>query len=71
MLPYVLYWKSSGNCPAIACALISAAEPILNPIWVAIFDGERPGPIAILGGIIVIAAVTLWCIVDAWTEKTE
>ena len=68
-IAYVLYWKSAGNCPAIACALISAAEPILNPIWVAIFDGERPGPIAILGGIIVIAAVTLWCIVDERKEK--
>ena len=68
-IAYVLYWKSAGNCPAIACALISAAEPILNPIWVAIFDGERPGPVAILGGIIVIAAVTLWCIVDERKEK--
>ena len=67
-IAYVLYWKSSGNCPAIACALISAAEPILNPIWVAIFDGERPGTIAILGGVIVIAAVTIWCVMDTKVE---
>lgn len=68
-IPFVLYWRSAGNCPAIACALISAVEPLLNPIWVAIFDGERPGTIAIIGGVIVIAAVTGWCVMDTKAER--
>ncbi len=34
-------------------------EPILNPIWVFLIVGEAPGPMAILGGVIVIAAVTV------------
>lgn len=68
-LAYVLYWKSAGNCPALACSLIAAAEPLLNPIWVAIFDGERPGAIAIVGGLIVIASVTYWCIADSKVES--
>ena len=32
-------------------------EPVLNPIWVLIGFGERPGRWAIAGGAIVIAAV--------------
>jgi drug/metabolite transporter (DMT)-like permease len=33
-------------------------EPILNPIWVLLALGERPGPLSLLGGVIVLAAVT-------------
>ena len=27
-----------------------------------IFDGETPGPLALIGGIVVVGSVTLWCI---------
>ena len=63
-LSYVLYVKASETCPALACCLLSAAEPLLNPIWVMIFDGEKPGIFALIGGIIVITAVTVWTIWD-------
>jgi drug/metabolite transporter (DMT)-like permease len=33
-------------------------EPILSPIWVALAFGERPGPWALVGGAIVVGAVT-------------
>ena len=39
---------------------MSAAEPLLNPLWVMIFDGERPGTFALAGGIIVIVSITVW-----------
>jgi drug/metabolite transporter (DMT)-like permease len=32
-------------------------EPVANPIWVFLFLGERPTHWAIVGGIIVLAAV--------------
>jgi len=38
-------------------------EPVLNPLWVAVFYGERPGQWALWGGAVIIAAVvfhTLW-----------
>jgi hypothetical protein len=38
--------------------LISAIEPILNPIWVFLLLGEKPSHWAIIGGTIVILAVT-------------
>ena len=67
-IPYVLLAHGSGWCPPLICALLGALEPLLNPVWVAIFDGELPGPWALVGGVIVIVAVTLLCIYDAREE---
>lgn len=61
-ISYILYVKSSKYCPPLACCLLGAVEPLLNPVWVFIFDGERPGIFALIGGVIVVASVTLWCI---------
>lgn len=67
-IPYVLLAHASGWCPPLICALLGALEPLLNPVWVAIFDGEVPGIMALIGGVIVIAAVTALCIYDAKKE---
>ena len=61
-ISYILFAKASLYCPPLACALLGALEPLLNPVWVLLFNGEKPGPFALLGGVIVITAVTLWCI---------
>ncbi len=60
-IPYILYGMASEYCPPLACSLLGAVEPLLNPIWVLIFDGERPGIYALIGGVIVVVSVTLWC----------
>ena len=60
-IAYILYIKSAEFCPPLACCLLGVVEPLLNPVWVMIFDGETPGLFALIGGIIVIATVTLWC----------
>ena len=61
-IPYILYGRASEYCPPLACSLLGAVEPLLNPVWVLIFDGERPGTFALIGGVIVIISVTLWCV---------
>ena len=61
-LPYVLYIKATKYCPPLACSLLSTIEPLLNPVWVFIFDGERPGMYALIGGVVVIVSITVWCI---------
>ena len=63
-ISYILYVRASGSCPPLACCLLGAVEPLLNPVWVMIFDGETPGVYALLGGVVVITAVTAWCIWD-------
>ena len=61
-IPYVLVAVSAEHCPPIAQSLLSALEPLLNPVWVLLFNGEKPGPMALVGGAVVIAAVTLWTV---------
>ncbi len=61
-IPYILYGIAVKNCPPLACSLLGAVEPLLNPVWVFLFMGEAPSAFALIGGVIVIAAVTLWCI---------
>lgn len=61
-ISYILYVKSARYCPPLACCLLGAVEPLLNPVWVLIFDGERPGVFALIGGVIVVVSITLWCI---------
>ncbi|HXM34935.1 MAG TPA: DMT family transporter [Pyrinomonadaceae bacterium] len=42
---------------SLDAGIIGYVEPVLNPIWVFLFIGERPSGWAILGGAIIIAAV--------------
>lgn len=56
---YVLYSIAIKNLTAIEAVLIPVLEPILNPVWVFIFVGEKPGKYALIGGTIVLLAVTL------------
>lgn len=57
-LSYILYSIAIRYVTALEACLIPILEPILNPIWVSLFIGERPGPLEIVGGLIVLAAVT-------------
>lgn len=61
-IPYILYGIAVKNCPPLACSLLGAVEPLLNPVWVFIFASEVPTVFALFGGMIVIAAVTASCI---------
>ena len=61
-IPYVIYGIASRDCPPLACSLIGMLEPLLNPVWVAIFIGETPGPFALVGAVIIIATVSWWCV---------
>lgn len=67
-IPYVLYAIASKDCPPLACSLIGMLEPLLNPVWVAIFIGEMPGMYALIGACIIIATVTWWCIFGTGDE---
>jgi len=57
-LSYVLYSTAIKHITALEAALIPVIEPILNPVWVFLFVGEAPGRFALMGGAIVLAAVT-------------
>jgi drug/metabolite transporter, DME family len=56
-LAYVFFTKAMGLIPALEAALVNMVEPVLNPVWVAVFLGETPGWLATLGGAIVVGAL--------------
>lgn len=55
---YILFIKgvTLGTSPLDA-SIIGFIEPLLNPVWVFFFYGERPSNWAILGGAIIVATV--------------
>ncbi|MGI9113847.1 MAG: DMT family transporter [Chthoniobacterales bacterium] len=55
--PYVLYSAAIKYVTALEATLIPLIEPILNPLWVMLALGERPGPWAVAGAVLVLGAV--------------
>jgi drug/metabolite transporter (DMT)-like permease len=55
---YWLYARAIRHVTALEAVLIPVIEPILNPVWVLIFMHEKPTPASLLGGAIVLTAVT-------------
>ncbi len=57
-LPYLLYAWAVRRVSAMVAVLVPVVEPLLNPVWVFLVLGERPGSWAMLGGAVVLVAVT-------------
>jgi len=56
-LAYTLFVRGLRSVTATQASLTGMLEPVMNPIWVLIFLGERPSPYAIVGGAVVLAAI--------------
>jgi drug/metabolite transporter (DMT)-like permease len=56
---YVAMTYGIARVAALEASLINMVEPVLNPVWVFIFLGENPGGWAILGGVIIVTAVSV------------
>jgi drug/metabolite transporter (DMT)-like permease len=56
---YWLYARAIKHVTALEAVIIPVIEPILNPVWVLLALHETPAPLALLGGVIVLGAVTL------------
>jgi len=67
-LAFLLYSIAIKVIPALETTLIGTLEPILNPIWVFLFIGEMPGPLALVGGLIVLGGVAISSIASARAE---
>jgi drug/metabolite transporter (DMT)-like permease len=57
---YVFFTHGIKRTPALLAMLITAIEPVLNPVWVAVFLGEMPGPFAIAGGTVIVLTVVCY-----------
>lgn len=59
-LAYFLFtYGVSQGVRSLDASIIGFIEPLLNPIWVFIFLREKPSSLAILGGVIILAAILL------------
>jgi drug/metabolite transporter, DME family len=54
---------------SLDAGIIAYIEPVLNPVWVFLFLGEKPSAWALLGGTIIIAAVISHMLLDARTRR--
>ena len=59
---YVLYANAIKHITALESTFISLIEPILNPIWVLIIVGEKPGRFAVIGGAVVLVSIIASCL---------
>ena len=57
-IPYILYSKAVKYVSALDAVLIPILEPILNPLWVFLLLGESIGMWPMIGGAIIIVAIT-------------
>ena len=58
-LSYLCFSLGVRGTPAVEASLLILLEPVLNPLWTFLLAGERPGPWALAGGAVILAA-TVW-----------
>jgi drug/metabolite transporter (DMT)-like permease len=61
-ISYVLFAEAVKHISAVESVLVPIVEPLLNPLWVLIVLHEAPGPWSLVGGAIVLTAVTVRCL---------
>jgi drug/metabolite transporter (DMT)-like permease len=64
-LAYVFVTTAIRRIPALEASVILLMEPVLNPLWAWVIQGEAPGVWALLGGAIILGATTA----RSWTEN--
>jgi drug/metabolite transporter (DMT)-like permease len=67
---YWLYARAIRHVTALEAVLIPVIEPILNPLWVLLFLHEKPTRLAVLGGAVVLGAVTIRAVISVRARRT-
>jgi drug/metabolite transporter (DMT)-like permease len=57
---YFLMTRAIGHVSAFEASLLLLLEPTLNPIWTWLAYRERPGDLAIAGGILILISTSIW-----------
>ena len=67
---YILFTKGiADGVRSLDASIIGFVEPLLNPVWVFLFLKETPGKWAIIGGIIIVAAVLFHTFSNARSKR--
>lgn len=68
---YILFSEGIKYTPAVSASLITGLEPIMNPLWVAIFCGERISGLALAGAVIVVCAILIYNVYLGRKQRPE
>jgi drug/metabolite transporter, DME family len=63
-LAYVFLSRAIARVPALEASLFLLVEPVLSPLWAWLVHRETPGPLAVVGGVIILTA-TAW---KSWSD---
>ncbi|MEW6751179.1 MAG: DMT family transporter [Candidatus Latescibacterota bacterium] len=58
-IPYVLFQLGLRHLNPVTASLLVMLEPVLNPVWVALFTRERPDLAICVGGAAILTAMVL------------
>lgn len=61
----VLFAYGIKHVSAVSANLIAVIEPVFNPVWVFLVIGELPSANAVIGGLLIVAAVTCSSVIGA------
>jgi len=67
-LAYRLFAAGVRRVSATAAMITSMMEAVFNPLWVFLGTGERPAPLAVLGGLIILGVVVGYSL---WGKSSE
>ncbi len=69
---YVLISSAVTTLPAFEVTLLLYLEPALNPVWAYLVHGERPSPLGLLGGAIILTTTALKAVsAGKWRAQAE
>jgi drug/metabolite transporter (DMT)-like permease len=57
--PSILYSVGITRVTAISAVFITMLEPLMNPVWVFLFNGEKPSLTAVMGGVVILGFIAL------------
>lgn len=65
-LAYVFLARALPRVSALEASLFLLVEPVLSPLWAWLAHGETPGPLALVGGAVILGATA----VKSWSEAS-
>ncbi|MBR4163046.1 MAG: EamA family transporter, partial [Solobacterium sp.] len=70
-LAYIFFTTGTKIMDPLTASIINALEPILNPVLVAIFYGERLGKLSLIGAAVVLLGILYYNIKEAMTATEK
>ncbi len=70
-IPSILFAVAIKRITAVSANLIAVIEPVFNPVWVFLVLHESPGTNTVIGGAVIVLAVTGVSIISSRRQATQ